>query len=457
MQASVPSLKLLDLNYHWNKAGEMQKVDWRPELYHCGTYDQFGDRFPVLRSHHHIIYIPASSKPIFRFLQHAMYALWYMSLSERFNQYTRSNFYRGSVYLHLLREAFFDEVRENFYRSSERHQIQDVPVCTKMSRQWFSSVLFSWAQATYYNCRISPPDSTWLPPNPQNGESVSTIFDWASWYESPEIDPIIRSLYGSLPDKTSESIDWVTMDREAAQSGNAPAPMVETDEKSWRWCLRVALELLEANIKKAEAEDATNAGAQGADKTEFPTPMDLDTQPPVSGSSKRPAPSAVADVQKSKKAKIGKSIPEGESCKRPLGQISSLDRGKGKGKGNGKGKEKEKEKEKEREKEKEKGKGKGKEKGRVTESLEPSGLGPQFSFPDASGSGPRLSSGGGSIATSVLGEVTAPSKIYWNDMLTSHTMDDWSPEEQLSEVKQSEKQGEDSWHVFQARLPARHP
>ncbi|KAG1771570.1 hypothetical protein EV702DRAFT_1201884 [Suillus placidus] len=437
MQASVPSLKLLDLNDHWDKAGDMQKVDWRPELYHCGTYDRIADRFPVLRSHHHIIYIPTSSKPIFRFLQHAMYALWYMSLSERFNQYTRSNFYRGSAYLHLLREAFFNEVRENFYRSPDHRQVQDVPACTKMSRQWFSSILFSWAQATYHNCKISPPDSTWLPPNTKNGEAVSTIFDWASWSESPEIDPIIRSLYGSLPDKTSESIDWTTMDQEAAASGNARAPMVETDEKSWRWCLRVALELLEANIKKAE--DATNSTAQDADKTGFPTPMDLDTQPPVSGSSKRPAPSAAADVQKAKKAKISQPIPEGESSKRPIVQISGRNRGKGKGKGE------------------EKGKGNGKEKGKADESSEPSGFGPQFSFPDVSGSGPRLSSGGGSIAASVLSEVTAPSKIYWNDMLTSHTMDDWSPEEQLSEVKQSEKQGEDSWHVFQARLPARLP
>ncbi|KAG1838462.1 hypothetical protein DFJ58DRAFT_733835 [Suillus subalutaceus] len=444
MQAPVPSLKLIDLNYHWNKAGEMAKDKyWEPELYHCGAYERSLDCFPVLRSHSYIIYIPASSKPIFRFLQHAMYALWYMSLSGRFNEYTRSNFFRGSVYLHLLREAFFDEVREKFYGSSDHSQGQGAPTCNKMTRQWFSSVLFSWAQATYHNRRISPPDSNWLPPKPKNGQTVSTIFDWASWSMSPEIDPVIRSLYGSLPDETSESMDWLTMDQEATLSGNARAPMVETDVKSWRKCLRIALELLEANIQKAQAEAATNGTAQAAAETEFPTPMDLDTQPPIPGSSKRPASPAVADVRKSKRAKTSKSIPEGESDRRPLGPISSQDKGKGKGKGKGQGKGK--------------GKGKEKEKGKAVESAGPSGSGPQFSFPDALGSGPGPSSSGGNVATSVLGEVTASSTIYWNDMLTSATTDGWTQEEQVFEVERFEKQGDQSWDAFCSRVPARPP
>jgi hypothetical protein len=171
----TPSLKILDLNHYWNEANEIRTV-WEPGFYHCGPYDEKHDWFPVLRSHSHIIYIPTLSKPILRFLQHAMYALFRMSHSERFSEYTRSNFLRGSKYLHLLREAFFKEVREKFYRSTDRSEIQETPACNKMTRQWFSSVLFSWAQVTYYNCRISPPAPTWLPPKPTDGQTLSTKF-----------------------------------------------------------------------------------------------------------------------------------------------------------------------------------------------------------------------------------------------------------------------------------------
>jgi hypothetical protein len=66
------------------------------------------------------------------------------------------------------------------------------------------------------------------------------------------------------------------MELEAKLSGNDCAPMVETDEDSWRRCLRVALELFEANLKKAAAEAA------------LPTPTPLNVPVPGS-SSKRPA------------------------------------------------------------------------------------------------------------------------------------------------------------------------
>lgn len=175
MEASVPSVRLLDLNNFWEKAGKLRK-GWCPAQYHCGAYDPSLDGFPVLRSHHHIIYIPASSKPDLRFLQHAMYALWYMSYSKRFSKATRATLLRGSGYMHFLREAFFDEVRDQFYPSLGDSRSQDIPSCNRMTRQWVSSILFSWAQVTYHSCNIAPPKPPWSPKK-ANGEpqTVSVI------------------------------------------------------------------------------------------------------------------------------------------------------------------------------------------------------------------------------------------------------------------------------------------
>jgi hypothetical protein len=160
----VPSVTLIDLSVYWAKADTISP-DWNPRLYHCGAYDPTRDCFPVLSGHNHIIYIPTSSKPIFRFAQHAMYGLWYMSLCQRFNSNTRANFFRASAYLHYIREAFFEEVRNKFYPTPHDSEHQVLPTCNKMTRQWFSNVLFSWAQVTYHTSRISPPGPGWLPPN----------------------------------------------------------------------------------------------------------------------------------------------------------------------------------------------------------------------------------------------------------------------------------------------------
>ena len=166
----------IDLNHYWNRAGAMPE-GWTPEFYHCGPYNQSMDSFPVMRSHHHIIYIPASSKPIFRFLQHAMYAMWYLSHCERLSEATKRNMCRASGYLHFLREAFFDEVRAEFYPSHPVHyESQELPTCDKMTRQWFSSVLFSWGQAIYHTNKMTPPGPSWSPPQSQNVQSVSTEF-----------------------------------------------------------------------------------------------------------------------------------------------------------------------------------------------------------------------------------------------------------------------------------------
>jgi hypothetical protein len=164
MEGFPSQVNLIDLSIHWVDAGSMSQ-GWRPTLYHCGAYDSTRDCFPVLRDHHHIIYIPATSKPVFRFLQHAMYGLWYMSLCPRFNTNTKANFFRGSAYLHFIRQAFFTEVQDKFYPPADGSMRQVLPTCNKMTRQWFSGVLFSWALITYHTGRICPPASDWLPPD----------------------------------------------------------------------------------------------------------------------------------------------------------------------------------------------------------------------------------------------------------------------------------------------------
>ncbi|KAG1860107.1 hypothetical protein F4604DRAFT_1684482 [Suillus subluteus] len=262
-----------------------------------------------------------------------MYALWYISLSRHFNEQTREKLFQGSVYLHHLRKAFFDEVWEKFYPPTNLHRVQEMPTSNKMTHQWFSSILFSWAQATYHICKISPPDSTWLPLEPQIDQPPSTVFDWATWLTSPEINPIIRSLYGSLPNKTRENINWLKMDLESKQSGKDHSPMVEMDEKSWHRCLTIALELLEINIQKADTE-ATAKPAMT--ETELPMPMDLDTQPSVPASSKCLSSSMPAGMQKCKMPKYPRrwmqSGPKQAGSHHASTQSSSRNKPKGKGK-----------------------------------------------------------------------------------------------------------------------------
>ncbi|KAG1890709.1 uncharacterized protein F5891DRAFT_986806 [Suillus fuscotomentosus] len=232
-----------------------------------------------------------------------MYGLWYMSLCQRFSEGTRGKFFRGSAYMHHIREAFFEEVRSKFYPPPDNSGRQVLPTSNKMTRQWFSDVLFSWALIT----------------------------DWATWSSRPDIDPVIRSLYGSLPDQTTDILDYATMELEAKLSGNDCAPMVETDEDSWHNCLRVALELFEANVKKAqlEANAKAEAATKAAAETALPTPTPRNVPVPGS-SSKRPASSAPIGVRKIKKAKTLKPVPKDAGSKQPPTRISSRDKGKGK-------------------------------------------------------------------------------------------------------------------------------
>ncbi|KAG2353213.1 hypothetical protein BDR07DRAFT_1383382 [Suillus spraguei] len=370
METSTISVKFLNLRDYWVKGGDMPR-GWCPQLYHCGVYDPSLDGFPVLRSHHHIIYIPALSKPIFRFLQHAMYCLWYLSLSERFTPKTQANFWQASAYLHLLREGFFEEG-------------QAIPTSNKMTRQWFSSVLFSWGLVMFHSGKISPPDSTWLLPTNENGQPLPTKFDWDGWSNSSKIDLVTRSLYGSFPD-TQDLIDRALIAREASESRNDPGPMVETDEESWR-CTYQADRDLEAAAKAVASTAA----------------MEVNTQHSVGGSGKRPSSSAPDDSpenKKAKKAKVTQShhwmqpIPQGAGSKPPTDRIPRRD------------------------------KGKGKEKGQALES------GAQFSSSDASGSAARPSS--------------------------SRVMEGWTPEERFADIGLLERQGDDSWTGFIARMPTR--
>lgn len=131
---------------------------------------------------------------------------------------------------------------------------------------------------------------------------------------SPDVEPIIRCLYGSFPDKVTEKVDWVNMEKEAQQSGNNLSPMVETDEESWHKCLEITLAVFEEKLRvkaeakakaaeaeakaaeaearakaeakakaKAGAKAKAKAGAAAAAKNKLPAPS------AVSGSTKRPA------------------------------------------------------------------------------------------------------------------------------------------------------------------------
>jgi hypothetical protein len=82
------------------------------------------------------------------------------------------------------------------------------------------------------------------------------------------------------------------MELEARLSGNDCAPMVETDEDSWQRCLSVALDVFEANVKKAQVEAAAKAAAEAA----LPTPGPLNVPVPGS-SSKRPAVCLLSNTQ----------------------------------------------------------------------------------------------------------------------------------------------------------------
>lgn len=99
----------------------------------------------------------------------------------------------------------------------------------------------------------------------------------------------MRALYGSLPNQTKARVDWSHMNREAELSGNERGPMVETDEKSWRRCLRIALKLLEDHLLEDPAKTPVKTGAQATARTEPPTPMQMDARPSVPVPSKRPA------------------------------------------------------------------------------------------------------------------------------------------------------------------------
>ncbi|KAG2057232.1 hypothetical protein BDR06DRAFT_197204 [Suillus hirtellus] len=94
------------------------------------------------------------------------------------------------------------------------------------------------------------------------------------------------------------------MNCKAELSGNEPGLMVETDEKSWHRCLRIALKLLEEHLLKDDAKTLMKTGAKATARMEPPTPMQMDAQPSVPVPSKHSATSAPAGMHKPKKAKV---------------------------------------------------------------------------------------------------------------------------------------------------------
>ncbi|KAG2108255.1 uncharacterized protein F5147DRAFT_773839 [Suillus discolor] len=217
------------------------------------------------------------------------------------------------------------------------------------------------------------------------------------------------------------------MNWEAELCGNEPGPMVETDEKSWCRCLRIALKLLEEHLLKDDAGTTQKTGAQAMIETEPSTPMNVDTWPSVPVPSKRRASPASPNRHKPKKAKIHQCGPKIPGSQQPSNPFSNHE------------------------------KHKRKDKEKTIKSMAPSRSGSQVQVasPDASGSGPGPSSGRTRDAMSTLHEVTTLPKTLWEDVLTPQTMANWSIGERTSEISQWEVMGDQSWSDFQDRVPMR--
>ncbi|KAG2155306.1 uncharacterized protein EDB93DRAFT_1101872 [Suillus bovinus] len=178
------------------------------------------------------------------------------------------------------------------------------------------------------------------------------------------------------------------VEKEAKYNENNVGPIVETDKKSWKKYLDIALALLEASIKKAKATAQKN----------LPKPIELAT---VSESMKC--------LAKSKKARTAEV---------PLDIVtSSFNEAQGKGTNQIKDQFKKKDK------------GKAKDTNRVTQSAMTSESGSQFDLPDSSEYELRSLHSVIRAAESTSEVITVPN-IYWNDVLTSQIIVYWDPVEQ---------------------------
>lgn len=141
---------LIDLQTYWNRFKDSDfESDWRPQLYCCGPYNNNIKAFPVRLYDKHILYIPASDKPLFRFLNHMLYCCWTISLSERVGDFSRKGFQRVARYLDLLRSEFFQEVLQEFYPPNTKLPAHVPTVTNQLRRDWKSDILWSWIFQTH--------------------------------------------------------------------------------------------------------------------------------------------------------------------------------------------------------------------------------------------------------------------------------------------------------------------
>jgi hypothetical protein len=153
--STVPIINLLDLNVHWKEA-LIIPPQWRPDPFVCGRYEPERDWFPVLCYESLHVHIPSTCKPLLRFINHACNCAWLVSLSSRLPTQTKERWLQASYYMNILRHLFFLEVVEKFYPAGVGLPVTTLPVTTKMTRQWVSSVLVSWGYQVYHLNGMQP-------------------------------------------------------------------------------------------------------------------------------------------------------------------------------------------------------------------------------------------------------------------------------------------------------------
>ncbi|KAG1799176.1 hypothetical protein EV424DRAFT_1546061 [Suillus variegatus] len=145
--------------------------------------------------------------------------------------------------MNILRHKFFLEVVEKFYPEGVGLPVTTLPAPTRMTRQWVSSILVSWGYQVYHLQGMQPASGDRLEKLLEEHPNVSGSYDWEDWLKTT--NPIMRSLYGNMPDPTERPLDWQRVLLESRLSGNPPAPMVESNPASWRSCLEIVINELE--------------------------------------------------------------------------------------------------------------------------------------------------------------------------------------------------------------------
>ncbi|KAG0695434.1 hypothetical protein DFH29DRAFT_880044 [Suillus ampliporus] len=119
------------------------------------------------------------------------------------------------------------EVLREFYPNGVELPVTRLPASTKMTHQWVSSVLVSWAYQVYHQKGMPPASHAQLQKIMQDHPCISDRYDWSAWQLT--VDPIMSALYGKLPHPVDELFDLEEVEQEAARISNSPTPKVESD------------------------------------------------------------------------------------------------------------------------------------------------------------------------------------------------------------------------------------